>query len=386
MDLDELLLNRRQLEDVRIALRERIGQGLAVDGEEIRALLTYLPPPQDRPTGRVVVVDCGGTNQRAALVHLDSRQVEAGPFEEHIRDGRDQPVAADEFFDSQAALVARLNPPPGCNVGYCFSYPAQVMPNRDATLIRWTKGVHVTGVEGEPVGAALGRAMRRAGMEPGEVRVLNDTVASLLAGALTHPEYDDFVGLIVGTGTNSAGFLPLEAIPKYRGALTGKMAVNLESGNFHPPHLTAADEAVDRKSDNPGLQRLEKAVSGYYLPFVFEQCVPGLTGFDPTAGTGPLVDFRTNRPESTEGKAAARLLSRSADLTAACLAGLIDHFPGRGSVGILAEGSTFWKDPQYPGRVGETLQALLGERKFAILRANEANLMGAACAAGLPLT
>lgn len=384
MDLDLLILNRRQLEEVRSALAERIAEGLKEEGEQIRALLTYLPPPAGPTKGYAVVVDCGGTNMRAALVNIGSRKIEAGPYEGPILDGRDQPVTSDQFFDAQAALVAKLDPPRCTHVGYCFSYPTHVLPNRDATLIRWTKGVQVTGVEGELVGAALARALRRVKVEPGEVRVLNDTVASLMAGALTRPGYDDYIGLIVGTGNNMAGFLPLTSVEKYHGLLTGKMAINLESGNFHPPFLTPADEAVDKASDNPGQQRFEKAVSGFYLPFLLEKYCPGLSGFDPRNGSKQLVDYRANRPESPEGRAAVRILSRSADLVAASLAGLIDHFPGNGAVCILAEGSLFWGDPQYSARVGETLQSLIGDRKFAIVRETDANLMGAACAAGLP--
>ena len=384
MDLDQLILNRRQLEEVRQTLADRISLGLKDEGEEIRALLTYLPPPDGPTKGYAVVVDCGGTNMRAALVNIGSRKIENGPFEAPIVSGRDKAVTGDEFFDAQAALVAKLDPPPCTHVGYCFSFPTHVLPNRDATLFRWTKGVNVTGVAGELVGASLARALRRAGVEPGEVRVLNDTVASLLAGALVRPGYADYIGLIVGTGTNMAGFLPLSDVGKYHGLLTGKMAINLESGNFDPPYLTPADHAVDKASDNPGQQRFEKAVSGYYLPFLFEQCCPGIAGFDPKKGSKQLVDFRANRPESPEGKASSRLLSRSADFVAASLAGLMDHYPGGGAVAILAEGSLFWGDPQYSARVGETLQSLIGDRKFAIVREAEANLMGAACAAALP--
>ncbi|MEW6284428.1 MAG: hexokinase, partial [Candidatus Eremiobacterota bacterium] len=212
--LEELVLNRRQLEEVRQALRERITEGLERDGQEIRALLTYLPPPRSAPAGQALVMDCGGTNMRAALVDLLEARVVAGPLEGRIPDGRGQAVSADDFFDAQAGLIAQLKPPPQLPIGYCFSYPTHAMPTRDASLIRWTKGIHVPGVEGELVGAALQRAMSRAGLEPGEVTVLNDTVASLLAGVLSFPHWSEHVGLIVGTGTNMAAFLPTASIPK----------------------------------------------------------------------------------------------------------------------------------------------------------------------------
>lgn len=44
-----------------------------------------------------------------------------------------------------------------------------------------------------------------------DIKVLNDTVASLFAG-LTDNSYDAYIGLIVGTGTNMATFIPADKI------------------------------------------------------------------------------------------------------------------------------------------------------------------------------
>jgi len=162
------------------------------------------------------------------------------------------------------------------------------------------------------------------------------------------------------------------------------MAVNFESGNFHPPHLTAWDEEVDGATDNPGKQRFEKAVSGYYLPFLFERACPGLAGFDPLQGSAQLEEVLAHS-SSQHAKAAARwVLDRSADLVAAALAGVADFFPD-GNLAVQAEGGLFWKTPNYAQRVEATLRTLLGDvRKFAITRAEDVNLIGAACAALVP--
>ena len=65
------------------------------------------------------------------------------------------------------------------------------------------------------------------------IKVLNDTIASLFAG-LTDNSYDAYIGLIVGTGTNMATFIPADKIkkldPSYN--IQGLVPVNLESGNF----------------------------------------------------------------------------------------------------------------------------------------------------------
>lgn len=98
------------------------------------------------------------------------------------------------------------------------------------------------------------------------IKVVNDTIASLFAG-LTDNSYDAYIGLIVGTGTNMATFIPADKIEKLDQSCNahGLIPVNLESGNFHPPFLTAIDDTVDAISGNPGKQRFEKAVSGMYL-------------------------------------------------------------------------------------------------------------------------
>lgn len=374
-----------QLADVRRALRERITEGLAHEGREIKALPTWMGFPR-ACRGRAVVVDTGGTNMRAALVELPvgaPPRVLAGPVGGRVP-GREQPIDAAAFFDAQAALVAQLPIDEPLPVGYVFSYPAEILPDRDARLIRWTKGLQVRGVEGERVGAGLRAALERQGVPVGEVRVLNDTVASLLAGAATYatPRCGDFVGLIVGTGTNMAAFFRGDRILKLRDAAAEPMAVNLESGNYHPPHLTDLDAMVDGGTDNPGQQRLEKAVSGFYLPLLLAAACPQLDGFDPAVGTRQLVELRDACPDSEAGRASAQILARSADLVAASLAAVIDHYEGCQEVGILAEGSLIWGDPTYAGRVGETLTVLLAGRCVPrLLRMSEANLVGAAAAA-----
>lgn len=371
--LSGLALTRDQLEEIRATLRERIRVGLQRSDTEIACLPAYLPFPPAKIRGQALVVDTGGTNMRAAMVELaaEESKIIAGPIEKEVPSGRgDQPVTGEEFFQAQAELVEELNPPRGLPLGYCFSYPAEVLPERDARLLRWTKSIRISGVEGTLVGSRLRNAM--AVLEPGEVRVLNDTVAALMGGAaLKGHKYPAFIGLIVGTGTNMAAFFP--DVPKL-GSFRGPMAVNLESGNFNPPHLTEWDEKVDAESDNPGRQRFEKAVSGFYLPKVMNHVMPG--SVDPDGSSASVSSMIKN------SEAARLVLMRSADLVAAALAACIDHLEGQ-PVGIQAEGSLIWRAHGYADRVRETLSKLTTV-EFELLRAQEVNLIGAACAALVP--
>src|SRR5688500_12578551 len=152
-DLSPLRLDDARLEEIRAALRERIEVGLARDGTEIKCLPAHLPPPPDGLIGDALVLDTGGTNMRAAMVSIDGSKAEVvrGPIKKRlpVRDG--QQLSREEFFRAQAALVAELAAPKDLPLGYCFSYPSDVQENRDAKLIRWTKGVEVPGVAGQLV-------------------------------------------------------------------------------------------------------------------------------------------------------------------------------------------------------------------------------------------
>lgn len=369
-------LSLQQLEDIRAALRDRIQEGLAADGQQVACLPAYLAQPQPGQHGEALVVDAGGTNVRAAWVRLDGEvSILKGPLSGVLPDGRSRPVHAPEFFGYQSDLLLQLGAPTGLPLGYCFSYPARVEPSGDARLLHWTKGIKVTGVVGELVGQAL----RAAYGQPGVVKVLNDTVAALLGGAIfAGPEYTQHIGLIVGTGNNMATFLPKSKLTKLEQPWEGTMAVNLESGNFHPPHLDAVDDTIDSISDNPGKQRYEKAVSGFYLPQLLQCLCPHLR-LPEGASSKEVVEWADKPGQEPASLAARWLLDRSADMVAAGLAAVADHL-AEGNLAIQAEGGLFWKATGYRDRVQATLEKLV-TRRFAIIRGDEVNLVGAAAAA-----
>ncbi len=384
VDLAPFHLSPSQLTDIRDRMAAAIRDGLAADHQSVAALAAYLTPPPNDLAGQAIVVDTGGTNMRAAWVELtpEGRTLKAGPISKRLDVRGDKRVDRDAFFRMQAELVEGLDAPKGLPVGYCFSYPSEVLPNRDARLIKWTKGIDLPDVVDTLVGDGLRQALAAA--EPENVTVLNDTVAALLAAALVSkadPQYG--IGLIVGTGTNMACYASADRAPKLQvKGVSGTMAINLESGNFTPPHLTAADDIVDRNSLNPGEQRFEKALSGYYLPFIFQAAFPQMTDFDPTIGTQTLVEFRTSAPDSDAGKLAAAILDRSADMIGAGLAAAIGEYGDGVHASILAEGSLYWRAPGYAQRAEATLRRLLPAGvEFSVHRIPEANLFGAAAAA-----
>lgn len=377
-----LVLDTPALREVSETMVSRIEAGLAKDGTEIACLPTYLGLPSGQQTGQALVVDTGGTNTRAALVELTPRDgaILAGPKARRVPDGRQgEPLEASVFYTAQAELARDLERETSeLPLGYCFSYPASITEDGDAILLKWTKGLSINGVVGQRVGTALKQELERQGYRIKRLSVLNDTVASLIGGA--HLYADDrygsnYIGLILGTGTNMAGLFSDQQLSKLK--TSESMVVNLESGNFHPPHLSEYDDAVDAQSNNPGGQRFEKAVSGHYLPFVFDQICPGV--IDPTEGTQKLVEMRTGSGRSAE--VAHQILTRSAQLAAAGLAALASFYPP-GDVAVLGEGSLLWGDPQYVPMVKTTLADLAPQRTIELLKQRDnVNLLGAATAA-----
>jgi hexokinase len=397
-----LTLALAQLARLRDQMAAAIAAGLAKPDQEVRALPAYLRRPAAGVSGRVVALDVGGTHMRAAEVELGVGTARlSSPIRENdlMRQATKRDFGRDEFFAAQAALIAAVSAERDLNIGYCFSYPATITPEREAVLIEWTKGIRISGVEGQAVGALLRDALSRRGRSTRAIPVLNDTVASLLAGAARAPEFDHAIGVIVGTGTNMAGFFPLRAIAKL-GAIAGwradeMMAVNLESGDFTPRDvLTSWDQALDASlsPEQRNRQRFEKAVSGAYLALLLREVAGGeacaKAGFDPD---DPNVDAGTVvalRDHPVLGPAATLLIDRSADMIAAGLAALIAALGEPARTGILVEGTLFHKTPGYPERVAARLRELAPHTEAVFIANDEggvpANMLGAASAALTP--
>jgi hexokinase len=387
-------LSNQQLIDIANNLRQKIETGLKEDGTEIRCLPTYIHPKKDGIKGDATVFDLGGTNFRAAVVSIGDEPKITGLAEKNITEMKTAGFTQDDLYNSQAHIINQLSIPKNSSIGYCFSYPAKSLLNGDAELLKWTKGVNIAGMEGEPVGEPLVEYLNKnTNFNFGKIAVVNDTITSLFAGLL-NPGYDAYIGLIVGTGTNMATFFPSEYIPKIKNLKewSGETPVNLESGNFDPPHLTPLDVEVDENSDNKGFQKFEKAISGMYLGRIFRAAFPndGLDVKLDAAGLSKMMnnpqDYKLEYVET-----AYQIYERSAKLVAASLAGLVLNlnlaYPSIKKVQVLAEGSLFWSqvkthEAQYVEIVNAKLKHLLSLLKVdatvQISRIENANLIGAA--------
>lgn len=400
MERNIFKLEKEQLKEIALSLRQKVEEGLAKDNAEIQCLPTFITPKSNNINGKALVLDLGGTNYRVATVNFANDKATIHPengWKKDLSVMKTPGFTREELFKELADPIGEIKRDVEIPIGYCFSYAAESLPDGDAKLLHWTKGVHIKEMLGQPVGKPLLEYLNERN-EPKftSIKVLNDTVASLFAG-LTDSNYDAYIGLIVGTGTNMATFIPADKITKLPASIQadGLIPVNLESGNFHPPFLTTVDEMVDACSDSRGMQRFEKAVSGMYLGEILKSTFP-LDEFEEKFDAQKLTTIM-NYPDIHKEKyvqVAHWIYNRSAQLVASSLAGLISLLVSYNKdikkVCLVAEGSMFWSlnrnDKNYNVLVMEELDILLnelgiGDVKVHINKMNNANLIGTAIAA-----
>ncbi|NLF22477.1 MAG: hexokinase [Lentisphaerae bacterium] len=393
--------------------------GLAGRASSLPMIPAYLTTdaavPADQP---VIVLDAGGTHLRVGVVRFDAAGRPAiSRFTRHRMPGTEAPLTADAFFNTLAdtlmPVIAEAD-----RIGFCFSYRAEITPDGDGRLLRWSKQIQAPEVEGRLVGAELNQRLAARG-HPRRITVLNDTVAALLAGksAGMARRYGDYVGYILGTGTNTACVVGNAAIGKLPGLdPRGHMIVNIESGGFGRAPRSRFDEAFDATTLDPGAYAFEKMISGGYLGGL------GLTVLQAAAREGLLsaacgqailawprlenkdLDDFCDNPFLASGPFAAvpltdddrravqamgqALYRRAARLSAVNLAAVI-LAGGRGAdplapVCVNVDGSTFYRtrSAAFRSRIEEHLRAMLEPRGIHYERVGveDAPVIGAAVA------
>ncbi|MGD0754786.1 MAG: hexokinase [Bacteroidales bacterium] len=241
-------------------------RGLQGNDSSLKMIPTYIEADNhfsvDLP---VLAIDAGGTNFRAALVKVSrGGNLEITNVVNDKMPGLEGEISKDEFFKTIADYVRHLAEKTD-RIGFCFSYPSEILPNRDGKLIHFCKEVQAPGVVGQLIGKNLLDAL---GMPEKQIVILNDTVATLLAGksASIGHDYDSFLGYILGTGTNTCYIENNNNILKNKSLDSSKsQIINIESGNFSKAPRTDLDHQFDNATTNPGSHTFEKMISGGYF-------------------------------------------------------------------------------------------------------------------------
>ena len=373
------------------------------------------------PTAKpIIVLDAGGTNLRVAVATFDATgKATIEHFQKFPMPGTTgKTLDKNAFFDAFAAFLE-----PVCTyadtVGFCFSYATEITPDLDGKLLRWSKQIAAPDVVGEMVGSGIADALKRKTGRTLNIRVLNDTVATLLAGksAGMSRQYDSYIGFILGTGTNIAYIESNRAITKVKGLNPNhSMVINVESGNFNGAPTSDFDTLFDASTSDPSIGRFEKMISGAYIGGLgltvlkaaaqagcfSNKAASALLAID-SLSTKDFDDFVAN-PFTTESTLARipfteadrrrvialgePLFVRAASLTAANIAAATLR-SGAGydplhPCCITVDGSTYYRTRSafFKSRIEAELRTILGSRgvHFEIITVDDAPMIGSAVA------
>ncbi len=408
--METLVADKEYITEAARAFRWDMEQGLKnTEYSSLQMLPSFIGLPEGTETGEFLTLDFGGTNVRATVIRLLGN----GQYEQVRRAEKTlvcdeynlicAQATCDELFDFLTRIIGEAiagDKETTYFLGHTFSFGSQQLDINKARLIKWAKEFAVPGVEGQDINALLTKALLEAGysnVKP--VAIINDTVAVQLAAAYQYP--DTQIGSIYATGHNTCY---MERMPD-----VGRPAciLNMESGGFAKLIPTQWDIELDKRSEQPGRQRLEKMVSGRYMGMLFNQLLmqlfsldksPNLSAVDMSAIMedksavitllsdiiGVMDDDLTEKVQNL----AKAITVRSARLVAATWAGTLWHLAGNDKIlpqHIAVDGSVYQHMPYVQENVRRALYEILGEDAAAIepVLIKDGSSVGAAIAAAV---
>lgn len=393
-------------------------RGLNGEGSSLSMIPAYVGTEGKVPVGKsVAVIDAGGTNLRVCIAKFNEKgAIELSHFSKQPIPGRDKEASAAEFY---AVLVDALEPIQDefDQIGFCFSYPATILPDFDGRLLHWTKEIKIPELVGKRIGRGLIKALETRGISEKRVVILNDTVASLLAGLTQGEQFNasSYIGFILGTGTNTAYIECNENVGKLDGYLSaGSQVINVESGGFSAFKRGGVDLRIDEQSEVPGGHVFEKAISGVYMGSVSLELLRSLVleGVFSDAGAKQIASMTELSTIHLDNLLAGNggdvgLLGASAfsgadrEIIKSVFSGVVDRAAFLTAINIIVavvkcgkgqdsrhpvcvniDGSTYYKTYQLAEKVQAYLKPMLAVRGLHIrcIQVDDAPILGAAIA------
>jgi hexokinase len=267
----------------------------------------------------------------------------------------------DSFLDFCASQINPTIPTLALN----FAYPLTpvLRENRlDGVLITGMKEHRFEGLVGKTVGEELEKYLEKKYNKHFSITVANDTICLLLSG-LPFAKRDALAAGVIGTGINFAFFDSPSDI------------INTEAANFSGVQATDEAREIDKESVAPGKALFEKETAGGYLYLQYNKLLQKNNLSTPPLQSTEELD-RLSYQDSKEGVIARELLERSAQLSAAFMAGITLHKAK--DLTFVIEGSLFWNGYRYKEALEETLLQLLPQNTVSIIKIEESPLFGAA--------
>lgn len=310
------------------------------------------------PSSTILAIDAGGTNLRFILFK-DGRvesEVKMRMF------GVGTPITSDAFFDAMAEEIAKYDKFGITDVGFCFSYPMEVLPDNDGRIMWLTKEVKIDGCEGKVLGEEINKRLKNKK----HFYLLNDTVACQLG-------VNADIGMILGTGFNMS----------YTDDSLG-MIIDPELGQYGQLPQGKFDDILNEELNSPRLCS-EKHISGVYLGKLIELCskeyfkknIPAFELSDVSDflnNKGKLYEFFNENERAEFKEIIDALCDRAADRVAIFVECISE---GKKEVAIGIEGSTIYKLPGYYEKVTTAIKKI-NDISFTFIDARDTIGIGSA--------
>lgn len=391
--------------------------GNAGKPETLLMIPTYIRIDGKIPANQpIIVMDAGGTNFRVATVTFDeSGSPTVENFSKRPMPGTQGELSAEEFFDTLAQILEPFDKVSD-TVGFCFSFPTEILPNCDGRLINFNKEVRVRDMSGRVIGEGINAALKARGGSEKHFVLLNDTVATMLGAIADYPDrdFDSYIGFILGTGTNTCYIERCDRIGRLPDINSGSMAINMETGSFDGFPRGEIDRRFDATTANCGDHVFEKMISGAYQGHVIgmtaqQAAREGLFSADGaqrilalTDMTMPQIDaFCADRngqselsrllPEPSDRETLFDIIDASFERAAKMVCvnlGAILMYSGKGKnpdrpVCVSAEGTTFYKSVLFRPKLDAYVKKHLNEKHglyCEFVRTENSTLVGSAVA------
>ncbi|EXJ81102.1 hypothetical protein A1O3_07390 [Capronia epimyces CBS 606.96] len=244
-----------------------------------------LPTGQEK--GTYISLDVGGSTFRVALVELQGRNARPSPLVVKRMttskiDERIRRLPSAQFFDWMAGRIQEMleqeevtlpsdEPLP---LGLAWSFPIEQTSHRGGKMQGMGKGFtcHEDTI-GMDLGTLVEAACAGRQLKVRVEAIVNDSSATLLSQAYLDPATS--MGLILGTGTNAAAYLPTSCMGKSKFGFRDpawfdraeKVITNTELSMFgkHILPETRWDELLNSQHQMPDFQPLEYMTTGRYL-------------------------------------------------------------------------------------------------------------------------
>lgn len=398
---------------------KQMNDGLQGKESTLMMIPAYLSMEGEIPQNRkVIVLDAGGTNFRVATAYFNDKCMPViEDFQKIKMPGFNQEITIKDFYVSVADYLMSVIDKSD-KIGFCFSYPVEILPNRDGRIYSLSKEIHIADSDGALVCEGIKEVLLERGIKNKDFVVLNDTVASMLSAKADSFEtnYETFIGFILGTGVNACYLEKTENVKKCADTGMKNMIITLEAGGYCGIAQGEADKELDNETVTPGTFQFEKMTSGAYMGtlilktinhacknqlFSDEFCVKfkniesiSLRDVDDFCfypfGNNTLASLVLNNDSDrkTLYYIIDFLFERASKIIACAFAGIMKH-TGYGSdptrpVCICCEGTTFHKSKLYRGKIEYYIKDYIENqmhRYIELAKSQNSPLIGAAIAA-----